>query len=180
MRLLLICLFFFAGLAHAAKNRPLCVSTLTILNHSNPDRYSVEDGRFFVTAEIMPNGVSFLGEPVPGQRTLSINLHLKDKHGRSQLRGKEEFQKVLKHFEGRFDQIRGVWMEPIGRAELSDNLAEINRLTQGPNALAPEEAARQTWSGQQAVAAGYSKVEIQELDGEPGHYTEVTVLFKKP
>ena len=165
---------------YAAKAEKRCFTAFQGVNESSPGHYEVSDGRFFASAEVMPNETSFIGDPIAGQRTISITIYLKDTQGRSPLSGADQYQKILQHFDGKFDQIQGMWNKPIGAAELSDNLQQFNQLTSGPNALLPEQAALQTWSGQQAAAAGYTKVVVHKLSGTAGHYTHVTVRFKKP
>lgn len=180
LRFLFILLISINALAgRDALERSSCGSAFEILNETTPDRYSLTDDNFFVSAEVMPTEAGFLGNPVPGRRTLAMNFSLKNKEGRSQLRGKEEFKKVLAHFAGRFDQIRGTWIESQ-EGELSDNLDQFNKLTSGPGALPPEKAALMTWTGQQAAAAGYTEAVVLRLDGEAGRYTQVVTVFRKP
>ncbi len=187
VRILILFILCFSPLSYAGKSRgkPTCPPIITtIVNNSHPDRYAVaeaegENHRFFATAEIMGDGKNVLASPIPGKRTLALSITLKDKDGRSSvLRGKEEFKKILKHFEGRFDQIEGNWNKQGD--ELSDNLDEINRLTSGAHALSLKEAALKTWTGQQAAAAGYTQVHVEEMNGNQGQYSQVIVKFKKP
>jgi hypothetical protein len=86
------------------------------------------------------------------------------------MRGATEFRAILDHFEGKFDGIRGAW-------SYGDNLAEFNKLTAARKSL--EEAALGTWTGEQAIAAGYAKVTVRSVIGTPGAYTKVDVLFHK-
>jgi hypothetical protein len=47
--------------------------------------------------------------------------------------------------------------------------------------MSPVDAARlETWTGQQATKAGYSRVVIRSLEGPAGHYSKVTVSFFHP
>lgn len=90
------------------------------------------------------------------------------------MRGQEQFQDMLKYFKGRFEGIGGSWVKGYG----VDNLAEFNRLTgQG---MAPEEAARRTWTGQQALKAGFTRVHVDIIKGYPGHYKKVEAHFDPP
>jgi hypothetical protein len=66
--------------------------------------------------------------------------------------------------------IRGDWT-------YGDNLRTINDLTAGGR-MTIEEAARHTWTYQQAMAKGFTT--YQEIDppvGSPGNYTDVQVVF---
>ena len=183
MSLPVLTFFSIAVAVNLAGQRPTaapgCASAFEGVDESSELRYSVEDGDFFVTAEVMPNEQGFLPPEIPGQRSLDINLQLKHKAGRSRLRGKDQFGKVLTHFAGKFDQVCGSWTAPVGE-ELSDNMETFNALTSGPEALAPEAAALKTWFGERASAAGYTRAVVSKLEGAPGNYTFVTVFFKKP
>jgi autotransporter adhesin len=86
------------------------------------------------------------------------------------MRGATEFKEILNHFEGKFDGIRGAW-------SYGDNLAKFNKLTGEGKSL--KEAALGTWTGEQAIAAGYAKVTVRSFMGTPGAYTKVDVLFHK-
>jgi len=87
------------------------------------------------------------------------------------LRGAEQFQMILKYFEGKFTSIRGNWT-------FGSNLNTVNKLT-GKGMLI-EEAVTKTWTAEQARAAGYPKATIVGKPvGTPGNYTEVQVLFQK-
>lgn len=146
-----------------------------------PPRYDVIDGRYYAHAEVMPNKTSYTGPIVPGERTLEINLYLRSSQGRSsKLKGKEQFKKILQHFAGHFDQIKGTWFRLGLPGELSDNLDKVNELTGGKNPLTIEQATLQTWTGQQAAAAGYTEVKVEYAEGEPGNYTNVSVFFCPP
>ena len=87
------------------------------------------------------------------------------------LRGREQFENILQHFDGQFSGIRGSWT-------YGDNLAEVNRLT--ADGLSIEEAARRSWTGQRAADAGYTRVVVRELEGGPGAYSEIQVFFTRP
>ncbi len=140
--------------------------------------YELAEGRFFASAEVMPNENGYAGPVVPGQRSLDLNLRLKDKEGRSELlRGKVEFHRIVRYFDGQFDQILGNWLS-VHQDDLSDNLEQFNRLT--AQGMKPEEAAINTWSGQRAKEAGYDAVSFKTLEGTPGAYTQVKVRFRKP
>lgn len=111
-----------------------------------------------------------------GKTRLNFFVQTRDPNGfrHPQLRGQEQFQDMLKYFEGQFEGIAGTWVENYG----VDNLQEFNRLTgQG---LSLEEAARRTWTGQQAAQAGFTRVHVEKPKGYPGHYRKVEVHFDPP
>lgn len=55
------------------------------------------------------------------------------------------------------------------------NLVKFNELTQ--TGMSAPAAALGTWTGEQAAAAGFKRVTVRKLVGQPGNYTEVNVLF---
>jgi hypothetical protein len=161
--------------------RARCRDEVAALVQRFSDAYVVSDGGYYVRAGVMPSEKGYLGPVVSGRRTLEMSLYLRDAEGRSStLRGKEQFQQILRHFAGAFDQILGAWISPNAADELSDNLDQFNRLTAAGSSLSVEEAARQTWTGKLAVEAGYSKVEVLSLEGTRGNYRLVKFLFSKP
>lgn len=105
---------------------------------------------------------------------LTLNLFTRDKDGTRHplLRGSEQFEDILRFFEGEYVGINALWYE-------GDNLAEFNRLT--ASGLKPEEAARQTWTGQQALKHGFTDVKFEKPQrGSPGAYRQVSVYFDRP
>lgn len=180
LRIIFVVLLSSIGL-WAAKPSVKCNSGFKAIIESSPNHYEVTDGDFYVSAEVMPSEKGYLGAPVAGRRTLDLNFFLRTKTSRSvNLSGKAEFTKVLEHFEGKFDQIQGFWTASTGKDNVADNLDKFNQLTAGTNALSAAEAAAKTWTGQQAITAGYSKVMVLETKGIPGAYTSVKVLYQKP
>jgi hypothetical protein len=146
-------------------------------NASRPNLYAVSDAAdpsFKVNADVN-EGVLSLNmrtqrlEPVEGGAEGPPQLVRS-----SSLRGKEQYEAVVKYFEGKFTKIEGHWEA----GPLDANLAEFNRLT--GLGVSPQQAARQTWSGIQAKEAGYTHVEVKDLQGTPGHYSKVRVHFSKP
>lgn len=112
----------------------------------------------------------------------SLNLHIRTRiwvgRNRTQvrhrdLRGREQFEKIMEHFKGRVLTINAYWI-------YGDNLEDFNRLTGSPNNMDPKEAAEHTWTGEQALAYGFTTVVLESLTGSPGHYTEVSLHFAKP
>jgi hypothetical protein len=65
--------------------------------------------------------------------------------------------------------IRGEWSS-------GDNLDTVNRLTAG-NAMSLEDAAKQTWTYNQARQKGYTTYQFLDAQGSPGAYTSVDVVF---
>ena len=68
-------------------------------------------------------------------------------------------------------RIRGSW-------SYDDNLEAFNRAVAA--GAQPEEAAVKTWTGQQAAAAGYTRVVIRSLEGQAGGYKKVVACFFRP
>jgi len=140
------------------------------VDRSTPDKYERYDPAnpvFFSEGEVR-TGQGFLPD---GELHLNLRNKMEDGSRGLILRGSEEFKNILEHFKGRFGGIRGDW-------QFGDNLAEFNKGLS--KRLSPEQAALATWTGQQAKAAGYSKVIIRELAGSPGSYTHVEVTFVRP
>lgn len=137
---------------------------LRVRDQSTPDMYLVRDSSH---EDFEISGL------VKG-RDLYVSFQTKLKDGtRSELRAKEHFPKIAKHFEGRFDRVMGKWQ--VG--PMTTNLDTFNWLSR---TRSPEEAALNTWTGRQAAALGYTKVVFQTLEGRPGRYANVLVAFEKP
>jgi len=133
----------------------------TLIDETTDDRYYVRDSsnnRFKAFAIVSPDGL------------LEIDLRTKLEDGTRSivLHGAEQFRRILRHFAGRFRGIRGNWQH-------GDNLKVFNRTTAA--GMTSEEAALQTWTGRQAQAAGFSRVENIRAFGSPGVYTDVRVDF---
>ena len=106
-----------------------------------------------------------------GELRLTIRTQLESGERAPALREAEQFRKVVAHFARRFHSISVSWT-------YGDNLAAFNRAIAA--GAAPEEAALRTWTGQQAAAAGYSRVQILSLERQPGRYSRVAGTFGKP
>ena len=90
----------------------------------------------------------------------------------SVVNGSTQFARILEHFAGKFSAIKGNW-------SYGSNLADVNRLV--GKGLSVEQAAKQTWTGQQAAKAGFTDVRVLEATkGANGEYTTVKVEFTKP
>jgi len=146
---------------------PSAPTTATLINDSSSDRYYVWDSsnpQFKVFAHVDY-----------GELIINLRTQLKTADGTTVrstvLRGSEQFQKILQFFKGRFDRILGTWY-------FDTNIEAFNKaITAG---MSPEAAALNTWTGQQASAAGYSRVVILSLEGSPGNYSKVKVTFHRP
>jgi len=126
--------------------------------------YAISDSsnpRFQATGELSHNG------------TLTVTMRTVLENGvrSTVLRGTEAFQTILSHFGSAVRTIRGSW-------SYGNNLATFNRLTAG--GMKPEAAAAQTWTGQQAATAGFTKVTVGPLEGTVGNYTNVQVTYTRP
>src|SRR5579871_119786 len=138
----------------------------SLIDESRPGEvYLVRDPanpRFAARGSVTPRG------------ELEIDMRTRVEGGpRSKLlNGSEQFRKIVRFFSGQFSSIKGNW-------QFGDNLNTVNKLTAGGK-MSVEEAAGQTWTGEQAAAAGYKKVTLLgPPEGTPGNYTTVKVLFEK-
>ncbi len=130
------------------------------VNHSTPDYYRVADAAeplFSAEAELVAGG----------ELKLVIRTEFQGQRS-TVLRGSEQFQAILRHFGGKVRGIKGEWT-------YETNLMKFNELTAGGKSA--REAALGTWTGEQAAANGYRNVVVRTLEGKPGSYTKVDVLF---
>jgi len=104
-----------------------------------------------------------------GELSISIRTQLESGIRSPLLKGQEQFNKILQFFAGKFSSIKGNW-------QFGSNLAKVNELTSGGK-MSLGEAAAQTWTGQQAAAAGFPKVTVLNTEGLPGAYKAVQVRF---
>jgi hypothetical protein len=88
-------------------------------------------------------------------------------------RGSEMFNSALAHFGDGVKGVKAYWQDG---GTLSDNLNSFNAAVRGGASL--EDAARATFTGKMSTRAGFSSVEITELRGMPGDYTNVGVIFR--
>ncbi|MEV0108680.1 hypothetical protein AB0H42_20400 [Nocardia sp. NPDC050799] len=101
---------------------------------------------------------------------VSLRTELENGQRSTLLNGAEQFQTILKFFEGKFTSIVGNW-------QFGSNLAGLNELT--GKGLSLEVAAAKTWTGKQAAKAGFERVEIVNVEGSPGEYTSAMVEFNR-
>jgi hypothetical protein len=91
--------------------------------------------------------------------------------------GSEMLADVMGKIGGNAKGMRGTW---LGGGDMKDNLDSFNAGIQSLK-LTPEEAARLTFTGKQATKYGFTgRVQIEKLEGTPGNYTKVEVVFWKP
>lgn len=158
------CLQFFSYLVPARRND---LEPGERIDLSTPDEYLVDD-----TTHI---SFSILGAVRNRVLGFSITTEIPNGARSPHLRAAEEFKRMLKHFEGRFDAIEGDWQSNPDAP--SRNLTEFNEWTSPPYRLSPEAAARRTWTGQQCEKAGFTDVKIEETEMKDGKYTVVVVHF---
>jgi hypothetical protein len=142
-------------------------SDAKVINDSTSDRYFVWDSsnpQFKAFAHVEDDEIF-----------INLRTELETANGvvkSAVLRGSEQFQRILQFFAGRFKGIRGSW-------SFGTNLEAFNKAILA--GMSPVDAARlETWTGQQATKAGYSRVVIRSLEGPAGHYSKVTVSFFHP
>lgn len=131
-----------------------------LISRITEDRYLVSDA----------SNIRFQAFAYVENGFLQITLRTKLENGtRSKvLQGAEQFQLILQHFTGRFHAIRGNWV-------YGDNLRSFNVGVAAGMSL--EQAALQTWTGRQATAAGFGRVEIVEVYDLLGSFSQVKVNF---
>jgi hypothetical protein len=88
----------------------------------------------------------------------------------SVLRGKELFRGMMEHFGENVRAIRGNW-------RYGDNLLEVNKLVSQGVPL--EIAVTRTWTARRAAEYGFTRAVVTELQGAPGAYRFIQVLFTK-
>ena len=86
--------------------------------------------------------------------------------------GKSLFNEAWDDLGRRATAIGGKWV-----TKMPDNLNSFNRYINEGKSL--EEAARLTFTGRQAAVRGFTTVEFQKLEGTPGAYTNVEVVFRR-
>lgn len=131
---------------------------------------TVRDGFFAMSDSSNPRFQATGSLSADGTLTVTIRTVLENGVRSTVLRGAEAFQGILRHFGSAVRTIRGSW-------SYGNNLARFNELTAG--GMSSEAAAAQTWTGQQAAAAGFTRVTIGSLEGTAGHYTNVQVTFSR-
>ncbi|MFF3323559.1 ricin-type beta-trefoil lectin domain protein [Streptomyces sp. NPDC002889] len=89
--------------------------------------------------------------------------------------GGEMFNSAIAHFGDKVKGVKAYWQNG---GDLSDNLNDFNKAVRSGEYASLEEAAlRGTFTGHMSAKHGFTKVEIIELRGMPGEYTEVGVIF---
>lgn len=107
--------------------------------------------------------------------TLYLDFKLKEDFRRRSplLRGKEQFDAIMAHFGDHVQQINGVWVE-------GDNLDIVNEYTSSRHRFSLLNAARKTWTAQQAFRHGFTVLTVIDTEGLPGRYSEILVNFRRP
>jgi len=77
------------------------------------------------------------------------------------------WQHLSRH--GTIQGIRGDWT-------FGDNLRDVNRLTAG-GSWQLEDAIRRTWGFARATSKGFPTLQILDVNGQPGRYRSIDVLF---
>lgn len=88
----------------------------------------------------------------------------------SAIRGSELFHGMMEHFGGNVRAIRGNW-------RYGDNLGEVNKLVRQGVRL--EDAVKRTWTARRAAEYGFARAVVTEVQGAPGAYKFIQVLFEK-
>jgi hypothetical protein len=94
------------------------------------------------------------------------------------LYGAEQFSAMLEHFEKKGTAVGTI----LSRWSYGDNLKKFNQRTQTvsiDDVSALEAAAFETWTGTQALAHGFDRVEILGITGRPGAFCRVVAAFTK-
>ena len=86
------------------------------------------------------------------------------------LRGEEQFDLIMRHFGGSATSVRGAWA-------YGTNLEKFNMLVREGKSV--QDAARGTWTGEQAARFGFTQVTVRAIEGPQGMHTAVSVLFHR-
>jgi hypothetical protein len=166
---------------------------------TRPGEVRVRESDFLYEIEDVPNRFYAQGSLVKeknGQHVLELNFKLADDATRSgSIQGREAFNEIIEHFtqpgaKG-IDAIRGRW----GGRIASDNAIDFNEYLRVNNyadfadnrAMQDQlirEAARITWTGQQAARHGFTRVSAEQIRRDSQlslsrntPFLEITVLF---
>lgn len=135
--------------------------------------YDYEDDAFKVRDRLNPQ-FKFEGHLVSGG-ILFVSAHLKDPSSltRSSLNGAELYQQMVDHIGlDRIEEIAGYWVNGDNLRAFENNLK---------NGMSKEEAALQTWSGQQALRFGFSEViDVAHFLDRLGGESNVQLYFSRP
>jgi hypothetical protein len=122
-------------------------------NHTQPVIFrQATDDTYTATEKDLVQGTMYLAEAelsLTGVLTLDMSLRTEQGEHSQILRGKDEFNRILRHFGTDVRKIRAQWFPG------SDNHTAYLRLA---TQLGPLEAAAQTWTGIQARAAGFRHI----------------------
>jgi hypothetical protein len=88
----------------------------------------------------------------------------------SPVSGTELIAKMMAAFGNRVTAIQGNWTYGV-------NLAKVNELT--ASGMSPEQAVTKTWTASRAAMFGFGQGAVQLVEGSPGAYTKLQVLFTR-
>jgi hypothetical protein len=91
----------------------------------------------------------------------------------STTKGYQMFDDVMAHFGP--DKIKAIEAKWV--SSMPTNLNKFNELIRAGKT--PEEAAAGAFTGRNAARYGLTKVRVTKAKGQPGHYTDVEVLFER-
>ena len=85
--------------------------------------------------------------------------------------GTRMFDRMMTHFGSKAKAVRGKWV-------YGDNLGKVNELTTGGK-VSLEDTLRETWTGKRAAEYGFTNPKLEKVEGTPGAYTNIEVLFEE-
>ena len=92
-------------------------------------------------------------------------------------RGGEMFDMMMQHYGDDAKGVRGTWVSKDSSAN-NKNLGRVNKSTAGGACV--EDAAKETWTANQAARHGFTQTQVLSTRGTPGNYDMVSALFTKP
>ena len=103
-------------------------------------------------------------------RTLRFEIRAEERFtgNRSFVRGNVLFALMMRHFGTTFDLIASLWLD-------GTNLERFNRATAG--GMTEADAGWATWTGELAIAYGFTRLTVEETIGGPGRYGLVRVWY---
>lgn len=134
------------------------------------DTYYVGEGQWLVhNCELfdktLPNGARVLAEVRDGVLWTVIDT---PKELQGQGFGKQLLNEAFEKFGDEVTAMGGRW-------KYGTNLEKFNELTAG--GMSPTEAAKLTFTGKRAAERGFTNVIVNILEGKPGQYSRVEVIF---
>lgn len=136
-----------------------------LVNESTPNQYYVYDSELediMILAEV--NREDYL--------YFYIKAKLEDGTRSKNFRGKDQYLKAVKYFEGKFKGIKDRWID-------GDNLEEFQRYIDPPFNYSVEEAIKQTWSAKMAMSLGYNAIKVVDSAKRGNKYTSIEIVYLK-